>query len=209
MLVTASVVALGCGARTGTLFDGMSAGGANFGGYNAAGQASGGGAGGQGRAGTSGVGGSPTGGTSSVGGSGVGGHVGGNVGVGGAAAMGGVAPFGGTFGVAGSGAIGGLGEAGAGTGGIVDTCVAVAQSACDKCLCQSCGSQLNACFSDLGCALIFACVGRTQCNGFGCYQTATCRGVIDQFGGLTSGPVNEVFSLATCAVVTRTSCGCN
>jgi len=34
-------------------------------------------------------------------------------------------------------------------------------------------------------------------------------GVIDQFGGLTGAPVAEAFSLVSCTVTARSSCGCN
>lgn len=139
----------------------------------------------------------------------------GGLGTGGFGAVAGSGAASGSFGTGGVGtggfgAVGGISMAGAGgSGGIVDLCVGVAQTACNKCLCTSCGSDLNACFSDLGCALIFACVGQTKCEGFGCYQSSTCRGVIDQFGGLTGSAVAEVFSLATCSLTTRSTCGCN
>jgi hypothetical protein len=234
ILTTAALVAvLGCGARTDTLFDDGS-GGSSFGAYGAGGQAHGGGyptAGTQGRGGNSsggyatagsfGVGGQGVGGGYTAGNFGVGGSFGtsgsfgtagsfgtsGSFGTGGAVSTGGTGPLGGSFGTGGFGAVGGDAGAG-GSGGIVDICVSSAQTACNKCLCQSCGTDLNTCFSDLGCVLIFACIQQKQCQGFGCYQNSACKSVIDQFGGLTGAPVNEVFSLASCSVTARTSCGC-
>jgi len=207
--------ASGCGARTDTLFDD----GSGLGGFNAAGRGQGGSssfagntgrggfatggsaiAGGFGRGGTSPTAGTHSGGAAAAGGGGFGGFGG----------FGNVGNFAGSLAFGGSGAIGGLGEAGAGgTGGIVELCVSAAPTACEKCLCQGCGSELTACFSDVGCALIFACAQQKQCQGFNCYQNSTCRGVIDQFGGLTGPSVSEVFSLASCSVTARANCGCN
>jgi hypothetical protein len=218
--------AIGCGARTDTLFD-EGVGGDGFGAFNAGGQAHGGSvdtAGSRGLGGSSSIGGFGTAGSFGFGGSNVGGlGTAGSFGTGGGFPRGGSGnvagtgqtagssnAFGGSFSSGGFGAVGGFGEAGAaGTGGIVDLCVGTAQTACDKCLCQSCSSQINACFSNIGCALILACAQQKQCQGFNCYRNSTCRGVIDQFGGLTGAPFSEVFSLATCSVTSRTSCACN
>jgi hypothetical protein len=203
--------AIGCGGRTDTLFDD----GSGFGGFNAAGRGQGGSSSVAGNAGHGGfgIGGSAIagalglGGATPTGGGHSGGAAAGGVSFGG---FGNVGNFAGSLAFGGSGAIGGIGEAGAGgTGGIVELCVAAAPTACDKCLCQGCGSELTACFSDIGCTLIFACVQQKQCQGFNCYQNSTCRGVIDQFGGLTGPSVSEVFSLASCSVTARASCGCN
>jgi len=92
---------------------------------------------------------------------------------------------------------------------ILDACVAVAQTACNKCLCQVCSDAVISCFSDLGCAAIFACVERTGCQGFDCYTNATCRPVIQQFGGLTGTAASEVFQLASCAASSQNLCVCN
>jgi hypothetical protein len=235
--------ALGCGARTETLFD-DGTGGSSFGAFagDGLGAFAGGGFGGQamggshatggslGLAGSAPVGGFGTGGFGTAGGIGVGGSFGGGAGgsLGAAGFAGTGFPFGGTFGAGGSvsaggslgtagtvstggfGAVAGSSEAGAGgSGGIVELCVGASQSACNKCVCQSCGTQLNSCFSDIGCALIFACVAQTQCQGIACYQNSTCRPVIDQFGGLAGPALSEVFSVATCSVTSRGSCGCN
>jgi hypothetical protein len=210
--VACFAAAIGCGGRTDTLFDD----GSGLGGFNAAGSGQGGGSS---LAGNTGRGGFGIGGSAIAGGFGLGGasptagtHSGGAATAGGVGfgGFGNVGNFAGSLAFGGSGAIGGVGQAGAGgTGGIVGLCVSAAPTACDKCLCQGCGSELTACFSDLGCALIFACVQQQQCQGFSCYQNSTCRGVIDQFGGLTGPSVSEVFSLASCSVTARANCGCN
>ena len=119
---------------------------------------------------------------------------------------------GGSFG--GFGAVGGfIGEAGAAgagaTGGIVEACVAVANGSCDACVCKTCAPQIEGCFSDVGCALIFACVQSTGCQGISCYSNKNCRPIIDQFGGLTGPSMSHVFGLLTCSVSSQTSCGCN
>jgi hypothetical protein len=214
--------AFGCGARTDTLFD--EGGGGALGGYPSggdgdtsgfasAGYSTGGYGNVSGYGGSISVGGAPIGGFGSAGFAGFtqgGFHAGGSgtagAPFGGFGASGGFSGSVGTGGVAGA-PLGGFGGV-AGAGGIVELCVGAAQSACDKCVCSTCGSQLQACFTDIGCALIFACVQEHQC-GLNCYQSATCRGVIDQFGGLTGSAVNEVFSLASCSVATRPGCGCN
>ena len=215
-------VVLGCGARTDTLFDD----GSGLGGYDSGGQGQGGGqptAGGFGNTGNFGNAGGfgNTGNFGNAGGFGNTGNFGnaggfgntGNFGNTGGTAVAGSANVGGAFPTAGTssggfGAFAGSAAAG-GSGGIVDLCVSAAPTSCDKCQCQACGSELSTCFSDLGCALIFACAEQKQCQGFGCYQNSTCRSVIDQFGGLTGAPVAEVFALATCAATTRQGCGCN
>jgi hypothetical protein len=235
MLVIACFgAALGCGARTDTLFDdGDGTIVAGFGGTSFAGTGGGVGVAGSASRAGSGAGGSGTGGT--FGSSGFGGFIttGGTLGTAGFGSAG--SPFGGSFGTAGSFGTGGVGTGGfgvggfsgsvsaggfggvagssiagaGGSGGIVDLCVGASQTACNKCVCQSCGSELDSCFTDIGCALIFACFAQTQCNGLGCYQASTCRPIIDQFGGLTGPAVGEVFSLATCAATSQTNCKCN
>jgi hypothetical protein len=219
--------AFGCGARTDMLFDegsggalgGYPSGGdGDTSGFASAGYTTGGYGNVSGYGGSISVGGAPVGGFGSAGFTQGGFHAGGSGSAGapfgGFGASGGFSGSFGTGGAAGApfggfGGVAGAGEAGAGgSGGIVELCVGAAQSACDKCVCSTCGSQLNACFTDIGCALIFACVQEQQC-GLNCYQNATCRGVIDQFGGLTGSAVNEVFSLASCSVTTRPGCGCN
>jgi hypothetical protein len=218
----------GCGARTDTLFDDGAGGSGDF--TSAAGSSAVGGGGGVvGYAGTGPVGFAGTapievagyynGGTgNSIGGSfGVAGappaggafSTGGVIGVGGVFSTGGVFTGGtGTIGGAPSGGFGAVGAVG-GSGGIVDLCVNNAPTACERCLCNSCSGQLDACFADVGCALIFACAQETGCTGLNCYQAATCKPVIDEFGGLTGGSVREVFSLASCSATSGASCGCN
>jgi len=224
--------AVGCGARTDTLFDdgtgdyGGAGDSTSTGGTVAHGGSSNptGGSGFVAGSGPTGVSGSfGTGGTGfGTGGSSFGGSMvtagttsfgGTGLGTGGGVAFGGTFSTGGSLPTAGSpaggfGAVGG--EAGiGGTGGIVDACLNNAPSSCDRCLCKSCGTQINSCFADFGCALIFACVQETGCNGLACYQNATCRPIIDQFGGIAGPSVREVFSLATCVVTSGKTCGCN
>ncbi|MEP7050191.1 MAG: hypothetical protein ABJB12_07560 [Pseudomonadota bacterium] len=112
-------------------------------------------------------------------------------------------------GVAGAPAFGGSpGYAGAG-GVIVDACVAIAQTACNKCLCQVCSDAFIGCFSDVGCAAIFGCVAQTGCTGFDCYRNAACRGVIKEYGGLMGKAASEVFALASCSLSSQSACACN
>jgi hypothetical protein len=216
---------VGCGARTATLFDddGSLGGYGEETGIGYGGSISYGGSlgyagslsyGGYYTAGSPGVGGSiATAGTSfggfgayPIGGSGQGGSF-----TAGSSGISGSGPTAGA-GFGGFGAVAGFGEAGAaGTGVVVQGCVAAAQSACNKCQCETCGSELNACFGDpsFGCAQILICTQLTQCQGFGCYQSSTCRDVIDKYGGLTGSSVSQVFAIASCALSSSSSCGCN
>jgi hypothetical protein len=132
--------------------------------------------------------------------------------IGGAPSFGGFAGKGGAPSVAGAPSFAGAsgGPVGGGGGGvIVDACVAIANNACDKCLCTSCSTQVVGCFSDAQCTSIFSCVVRTGCQGVGCFARNTCRNVIQNNGGLTGPAVAEVFSLVTCAVNSQTDCACN
>lgn len=234
VLVFGVIAAYGCGARTDTLFDdqgglagtlpleiaGRSSGGS---GNNAAGSPavagafpSGGAVGFAGSSPTAGA--FPFGGTIGVAGAP---PVGGGFSTGGTFSTGGAFPFGGTFssggvtstaGTTSSGgtfATGGFGAVGAdaGTGGIVDLCVSTAPGACERCLCKSCATEVETCFEDIGCALIFACISSTGCSGFGCLQS--CGSTISQFGGLTGPSAREALSLGTCALGSGQSCGCN
>jgi hypothetical protein len=217
--------AFGCGARTDTLFDeggGGALGGHPSGGdgdtsgFASAGYATGGYGNVSGYAGSISSGGAAIGGFGSAGLAGFtqgGFHAGGSGSAGapfaGFGAVGGSVSTGGAAG-SGFGGVAGMGAAGAGgSGGIVELCVGAAQNACDRCFCSTCGSELNTCFTDIGCASIFVCIQANHCGGLNCYQNATCRGVIDQFGGLTGSAVNEVFSLASCSATSRPACGCN
>jgi hypothetical protein len=221
---------LGCGARTDTLlFDGEGGLGGNgeetgmvIGGTHSVGGGGYGNSGGYGEAGlytagSVGVGGSgPT--TAGTGFGGFGAYP--TAGNGGSISMGGH-DTGGSSGVSGSGQTAGTGFGGfgavagigaAGTGGtsvIVQSCVAAAQSACNKCQCETCGSALDACVGDpsLGCAKIILCIQITQCNGLACYPA--CKTVIDANGGLAGNSVSQAFSLGACVVNSSSSCGCN
>ena len=216
---------LGCGGRTETLFDDagagglISSGGDGLGGSPAvSGAPSVGGSGVAGGAihfaGSPGVGGSPSfaGGPSAGGSANIAGAppskggspgFGGFTGIAGMPNFGGMPSFGGFGGDAGAAGFGGLG------GVIVDTCVSVAPSACEKCECQVCADQVIGCFTDVGCASIFSCIQNTGCQGFGCYTNATCRKVINQFGGLTGSSASEVFALGSCALSSQNVCACN
>jgi hypothetical protein len=204
--------ALGCGARTDTLFDGESFGGSGdegglvTGGSQALGGSAGRAAGGSGAF--------PNGGNGAASSAGAGGSApvagyGGNGAVpngggGGSAPIAG-APFGGF------GAVAGIAEAGAGgTSVVVQSCVAAAQSACNKCQCETCGSALDACVGDpsLGCAKIILCTQVTQCKtAAACYLA--CKDVIDANGGLAGNSLSQAFALGACAVNSTSSCGCN
>ena len=199
-LVVAAVFAslIGCGARTDPFDDPGSSGAGASAGRGQGGASAG--TGGAHRAGAPGAG-APQGGAPQAGAAPVAGAPQGGAPQGGA-------PQGGAAPVAGAGGFGAISGA-AGGGPIVDACVALAPSACGKCLCQSCSSEVVACFSDLGCALIFACVEQTGCQGLACYSAGTCRTVIDNAGGLTGRSVNNVFSILSCAVTSQSACLCN
>jgi hypothetical protein len=125
--------------------------------------------------------------------------------VGGAASFAGFPSVGGAASFA--GAAGGPGGSGGEGGLIVNACMAIANNACDKCLCTSCSTQVVGCFSSSQCTNIFSCVVHTGCKGLDC--VVTCRNIIQNNGGLTGPALSEVFSLATCATQSQANCGCN
>lgn len=138
-------------------------------------------------------------------------------GAGGAPSAGGAAhagspSVGGAPGVAGSPASGGvsgdIGEGGT-SSVIVDACVAIAQSACNKCLCQACSDAVIGCFSDIGCASILACFEQTGCQGPNCYSVGACQGVIKRYGGLMGHSATKVFAVASCSLSSQKACACN
>jgi hypothetical protein len=205
---------LGCGGRTEELFDDQAAGGA---------RAAGGGALGTGAANVAGFGAS-SGASSAAGASGspffdIAGSSGNGAdagytaaaGKGGSPSTGGAPSVAGFTGIAGAPGVGGFpGVAGgSGAGPIIDACVAIAANSCEKCLCSACSSQVVSCFSNIGCALIFACVEKTGCKNLGCYTNATCRQVIDQSGGFTGSALGSVFALAACSATSQAACTCN
>jgi hypothetical protein len=222
LVVCASLALLiGCGARTSTLEE-------ELGGQNAGGAAGGAGlSSGNGGAPPTPGGGPSTGGVSAAGapatgGAGTGGSypfpgggapaagapVGGSGGISFAGAPAG--GFGGSFGgfggsFAGFGAIGGE----AGTGGVAELCSVLGNSSCAECQCKTCAPAIDACFADIGCALIFLCAQQTGCNGISCYSPTTCQSVIDQSGGLAGKSLARVFALAACSLSSQSSCGCN
>ena len=120
-------------------------------------------------------------------------HVGGGVSVGGAPS------FAGAPATAGTGA----------TAGVIEACQVIAGGSCEQCLCKTCSSQIVECFSNFGCALIFACAQQTGCQGISCYSAQTCRPVIDQLGGIGGKAMKGVLSLLTCSATSQNSCSCN
>ncbi|MEO8902527.1 MAG: hypothetical protein ABI488_11085 [Polyangiaceae bacterium] len=199
---------LGCGGRTEELFDEAGTGGFISAGGDGVGGSSVGGSGPITFAGGASVAGGPfaTAGAPNTGHSpGIAGAPGfaGFPSVGGSSGFAGMPNFGGMSGIAGF-----PGDAGAG-GVIVDACVSVAPTACERCQCQACAAEVVGCFADRGCAAIFSCIATSGCQGFNCYTDATCRKVINAFGGLTGSAVSEVFALGSCALSSQNVCACN
>ena len=95
------------------------------------------------------------------------------------------------------------------TGGILEACQVIAGNSCQQCLCNTCSTPLVECFSDLGCALILACVQQSGCSGVSCYSAKNCRPVIDQFGGLGGPSMGNVLSLLSCSAGSLGACKCN
>ena len=203
---------LGCGARTSTLeeedlggaYPGGASGGTPVGGSNH------GGSGGSfaGSSPVAGAGGSFGGGPPIAGAGGSFGGFGATGGSSGSAGFAGFGAFGGFGGVAGTAGVAGAGGI-SGSGGIGELCSVLGASSCEQCVCQTCAVPIVSCFSDVGCAFIFACTQQTGCQGLGCYSPNTCRSVIDQFGGLTGSSANKLFALASCSVTSQDGCNCN
>jgi hypothetical protein len=190
------VFLLGCGGRTDTLLDADGVGGSSS-------------AGALDQGGVANVGGGFSG-SENVGGGGV--DPGGGAGFGGATNPGGGAGFAGAINPSGGADFGGAsgftfgGSTGfGGASVIVDTCVSLAPTSCEKCLCQTCSSQVVTCFSDPNCIVLFACFSNTHCQGLACDSPFTCGPVIKQSG---VNALNEIVGLATCSLK-QTSCGCN
>jgi len=203
LIVLGLSIASGCGSRTGS-FDDLygtgsgddddddSIGGTAIGGSSTVG-------GKPGKAGTSTGGKKPTAGTN-AGGSSFGGSI-----TGGTAPIGGTG-FGGTgFGGTGFGGFvfGGTGGFGAvpigGFGGVTQTC--------QECLFESCSGQFLECLQDVGCIEIIACAQRSGCEGIDCYNAATCKKVIDRWGGPAGASMNELLQTLGCAV--NAGCPCS
>jgi hypothetical protein len=125
----------------------------------------------------------------------------GGIGTGGVAGSGGFGAIGGTGGIGTGGTAGG-----GGTGGVLGLCTSPTD-ACTKCLCSTCATSLNGCFSGVGCPIILECMSRTACFGFACYQASTCKDVIDAFGGFFGQPNIDATSLLLCTVTS--GCPCN
>src|SRR6478735_1660876 len=212
------VVFFGCGARTETFTDlDGSSGEFGVGGTAANGGRSAGGAGSFGSGGSGNVGGSISKGGASFGGFGNVAGRGGTTGRGGGGNVAGFPSKGGTTGFGGRGNVagwigrgGGIGLAGdGGSARLEEACQAIASNSCQQCMCNTCAPQIVECFSNIGCALIFACAQQTGCQGVGCYSPDTCKPIIDQFGGLNGTATKDVLSLISCAVTAQNSCNCN
>jgi hypothetical protein len=117
---------------------------------------------------------------------------------------GGFGGFGGGFGGS-AGSFGGS-AGGGGTGGVAE-CIKQFPDACGTCLCTGCFDQLGTCIADFGCPAILDCIEQTGCTGLGCYQTNTCKSIIDAFGGPFSPSVQKAVSLYACAI--QNGCPCN
>ena len=99
------------------------------------------------------------------------------------------------------------GSGGSGGSGGVAQCVSQATSACEKCLCTDCFSQLGQCIADFGCPVILQCAANTGCTGASCYQPGTCKGVIDSFGGPFGQSTQMALSLVSCSSSQGCPCG--
>jgi hypothetical protein len=82
----------------------------------------------------------------------------------------------------------------------------VFDDACGQCLCTSCLTPVSSCLGSFGCLAILGCFEQTNCQGFGCYQPGTCRGVIDFFGGLSSSSMGQVATLLACGALSGCAC---
>jgi hypothetical protein len=97
----------------------------------------------------------------------------------------------------------------AGAGGYYPVAGAAGYGAldCQSCLKVACSPQLSQCFNDFGCLQIFACMGANQCGNSNCYTDATCKGVIDQWGGPAGQSMNELLQTFVCAFQAGCQCG--
>jgi hypothetical protein len=108
----------------------------------------------------------------------------------------------------GSGGFGGSGAAsGAGGSGGVGECIKQFPDPCGSCLCTSCFDQLGSCIADFGCPAILDCIESTGCSGLGCYQTNTCKSIIDALGGPFGPSVQKAVQLYYCSI--QNGCPCN
>jgi hypothetical protein len=222
-LVAAGVLAsLGCGGRTGDLYNGP-VDGNDFAGESGQGgsgptTAGRGGFGGSVVSGGSGpiVGGAyPTmGGYPTVGGYGgafVSGGYGGTITFGGFGANPtGGAPFGGYGGIASGGVpFGGYGGAIVigGGGGAFPIGGQGGLASCGECLLEACSAPLTQCLQDFGCISILSCVQATGCQAFQCYSPDYCRATIDEWGGPAGPSMGALLQTLSCAV--GSGCQCN
>jgi len=128
---------------------------------------------------------------------------------GGAPSVGGSPNVGGFAGMPNFGGMGGFAGGAGTTNVIIEACVSLAPTACEQCECLTCADQVVGCFSDPGCGAIFGCIQQTGCQGVDCYSNATCRRVINRFGGLTGKAASEVFALGSCGLSSQGMCACN
>jgi hypothetical protein len=78
---------------------------------------------------------------------------------------------------------------------------------CQSCIKTACTPQLVQCFNDFGCLSIFGCMTSNQCQSFNCYTDATCKGVIDQWGGPSGPAMQELLQTFVCAFNAGCECG--
>lgn len=112
----------------------------------------------------------------------------------------------GSGGSASSGGASGSGGAQGSGGSSTWSCEDTFPGACGSCLCQSCESQLDACRTDTGCISILWCIEETSCAGLGCYQSSTCRNVIDAFGGIAGTAAQRALTLYSCTAFSGCPC---
>ncbi|MGC4065642.1 MAG: hypothetical protein QM784_13545 [Polyangiaceae bacterium] len=138
---------------------------------------------------------------------------GGSGAMGGVIARGGSGAMGGVIARGGSGAMGGVIARGGssaigGSTSVLPVCGQLQPGSCEQCLCNACSTQLSACASSSGCAVIAACVVETRClmMGIGCYSPTTCGTFIDLAGGLESPSAALALQVGMCRITT--GCGC-
>jgi hypothetical protein len=76
---------------------------------------------------------------------------------------------------------------------------------CGNCVCDSCRNHVDTCEGASRCAAIWTCLADTRCellesSDNSCYQEATCRGVIEDNGGLDAKPFNDAVAVRVCAI---------
>ncbi len=210
LVAGATLVALGCGGRTGALEGDYSAGADNTGASGGSSSVSGH----SNRGGSA----ATTGGSGVVypaGGSSVVYPNGGAVGYAGGypVPVGGNNGYGGAIGYAGSYATGGYGYGGFGYAGTFGYAGSISVGGgstypdCQTCLRNACAPPLIQCLQDFGCVSILGCMQSTGCEAFQCYSDQYCKGTIDQWGGPAGQSMQELLQTFSCAF--QAGCQCN